>query len=160
MSKQGVSSPQAIRTKGPSHGQEAAVVTAICLSWHTTSTSPLGDLCNMDNQSSDGLLKSATAVELSPQDANMVRLAPDRCLACSWNRVGCTSYSWTHHRQHARIWVTVCPMIHIGCTSSEPTSSHACSSCHDNSWAPCKARRVKRQEHSQTAPAAIQRREV
>ena len=52
----------------------------------------------VDNPSLDGLLKSATAVELSPQDANMVRLAPDRCdtigqqIGCGLHQISMVTY--------------------------------------------------------------------
>ena len=54
----------------------------------------------VDNPSSDGLLKSATAVELSPQDANMVRLAPDHCDASAISRVWVApdTYGYLHQQ--------------------------------------------------------------
>ena len=71
----------------------------------------------VDNQSLDGLLKSATAVEMSPQDANMVRLAHDRCHTRAISRVWVAPDTYGHlHPQRARILFRVCPMIHIGCT--------------------------------------------
>ena len=71
----------------------------------------------VDNPSSNGLLKSTTAAELSHHDASMVRPAHDHCHTRAISREWITPDTYGHlHPQHARILFQVCPMMHIGCT--------------------------------------------
>ena len=62
----------------------------------------------VERPSLDGLLKPTTAVELSPQNANMVRLAPDRCHARAISRMWVATDTYHQHPQHAIVLFLVC----------------------------------------------------
>jgi hypothetical protein len=143
MSKQGVSSPQLFGQKGPHMDRrlQSSLQAASADTQHPHHH--LVTYETVDNQSSDGLLKSVTAVELSPQDANMVRLAHDRCHIRAISRVWVAPDTYGHlHPQRARILFRVCPMIHIGCTCQWPNWPTRMSLLMVVIKAPCKARRA------------------
>ena len=107
----------------------------------------------MEHTFLDSLLKSTTAVKLSPQNANMVRLAPDRC----------------HARARIRVWVSPdtqylqpqCEWIFSTVCTNNPHWLHLAVSRWDHMHvfmmafiaAPCKARSANQSWHSMSAPA-------